>query len=163
MEWRTIPGISRYEASDQGEIRLAGAEKNRKLCVGSHGYWVVNLRDDAGLEKVRLVHRLIALTFHGQPPPGKDWVAHLDDDKLNPKALNLEWQTPKRNADDAVLRGLAPTGERHGNSKLTDRETVEIRQAVSGGELHRIVAARYGVARSIVTRIANGTNRRRVA
>lgn len=49
------------------------------------------------------------------------------------------------------------TGARKAAAKLTDDDVRAIRKAVAGGEARAVVAARYGVHRSRVTCIVNGT------
>lgn len=53
------------------------------------------------------VHRLVAMAFcENNNPEDKTTVDHIDGDKLNNDASNLEWVTPKENAQRAVKNGL---------------------------------------------------------
>lgn len=50
-------------------------------------------------------------------------------------------------------------GGRFAGGQLTDADTEDIRILALGGESHGRLARRYGVSRSLVTRIVNGTRR----
>lgn len=104
--WLPCTKNSAYEVSDLGRIRRKNAKKEclRTIVINS-GYEVVCL---AGASY--LVHRLVAEAFHGQCPPGYE-TDHIDGDKLNNRANNLEWVTRKEN----IARSKA-TG-RHGRPK----------------------------------------------
>ncbi|MFF6903484.1 HNH endonuclease [Streptomyces hydrogenans] len=76
----------------------------------------------------------------------------------NPPCVNpahLSVGTKADNSADMVSRDRHARGSRSGTSKLTDAEIVEIRQRAAGGELHRVLAANYGVSRSTITQIVN--------
>ena len=44
-----------------------------------------------------LFHRLVATAFLPKPKKGEKFVAHLNHDKLNNKAINLKWMTQSEN------------------------------------------------------------------
>ena len=71
-------------------------------CINSYKdpYKVVTLMDG----KNHFIHRLMAKTF--LPGPEKEHVNHIDGDKNNNSISNLEWATPKENAQHAVDTGL---------------------------------------------------------
>lgn len=54
-------------------------------------------------------------------------------------------------------RGNAPRGERHGAHKLTEAQAVEIKARRLAGEELLPLAKEFGVAKSVVCRIAKGT------
>lgn len=63
----------------------------------------------------------------------------------------------------ADLSQVEVIGSRNGHAKLTEADVREIRRRARDGELHRIIAADYGVSRSRITTIANGRDWRHVA
>lgn len=65
-------------------------------------------------------HRASWVLSHGEIPKGLS-VLHKCDRKPCVNPAHLELGTPKKNADDAVARGLAPVGERNGARSRRDR------------------------------------------
>ncbi|MBH9660986.1 HNH endonuclease [Burkholderia multivorans] len=66
-----------------------------------------------GKRKRVTVHSLVAKIYIGpKPGPGYE-VRHLDGNKLNPHFSNLEWGTPKQNAEDRERHGRTSRGEKH--------------------------------------------------
>lgn len=102
--WRPAKGLEGfYEVSDLGRLRRVAPGKNakvgsiRRLSVGSNGYAsaVVFLGDKA--PHTVYLHRLVALTFLGDPPPGKPQVNHKNGVKTDNRASNLEWVSQSEN------------------------------------------------------------------
>lgn len=71
-----------FKKTKQGAIPLA-KRKDR------HGYEYVEVSNNGGRAKV-FVHRLVALAFH-KNPDNLPQVNHIDGDKRNNHADNLEW------------------------------------------------------------------------
>lgn len=125
-EWRVIENFPRYRASQLGRIR---SENNRilKRSVGSTGYCVVGIRNANGQVKTMKVHRIIAMTFCSRPnDPEASTVNHIDGDKMNNRADNLEWLSSRDNFAHAVANRLHSHGESNGKSKLTVRSVANI-------------------------------------
>lgn len=94
MEWKTIAGYEGlYEVSDEGNIRRNG--KNLSLIDHGNGYLYVTLMKN-NKRKNCYVHRLVADAFV-KNPYNYPVVNHLDYDKKNNRADNLEWCTQKMN------------------------------------------------------------------
>lgn len=101
-EWKATE-VDGYEVSDLGRVRslerdgFAGFRRARiggrilKQWITKHGYAQVEL---AG--KTFAVHRLVAMAFHSSLE-GRDDVNHVDGDRANNVAMNLEWVTPSEN------------------------------------------------------------------
>lgn len=68
-------------------------------------YWTCTLKSKEGKYVKRSIHRLLLQTFVPNPE-GKAHVNHIDGDKSNNDLSNLEWATPKENAQHAIENGL---------------------------------------------------------
>ena len=72
------------------------------------------------------VHRLVAEKFIPNPEE-KEQVNHIDGNKLNNRASNLEWVTNTENRKHAVEHGLHMSGEDCPWAKLTKNDVLFIR------------------------------------
>ncbi|ETB71295.1 MULTISPECIES: HNH endonuclease signature motif containing protein [Bacillus] len=116
------------------------------------GYVKVTLYRD-GKAVGRRVHRLVALHFIPNPN-NLPQVNHIDGDKSNPSIDNLEWVTPKENAQHASKHGLLCVGESHPSSKITEQQARSILQEYqSGKSVSEIRKAHSYASKSIVEKI----------
>jgi hypothetical protein len=91
--WRPVHGYAGfYEVSNLGRIRSAATARVLSLDgTDKDGYPVVSL-NRFGVRKTHALHRLVALSFHGDKCNAlHNEVAHLDGDKTNPRSDNLKW------------------------------------------------------------------------
>jgi hypothetical protein len=116
VEWRSIPSLPGYEASDDGRIRsIMRKSRDRwgKPCWRpSHelhlfprrgGYLGGNVSIDG--KRINFdVHRLVAEAFYGPPPPGTQ-ARHLNGIGTDNRAANLCWGTSSENQLDVVRHG----------------------------------------------------------
>lgn len=105
--WKPIQGYEGfYDISNKGRVRsyLSGTPVILKGFKGKH-YLTVALRKGKSEIRTFNVHRLVAETFIPNPE-GKTQVNHIDGNKLNNSKDNLEWVTPKENAEHASKHGL---------------------------------------------------------
>jgi len=109
ISWAPIPGFEgTYEVSTQGHVRrtapVRGSKVGRVLRPQvKKGYPFVYLFLE-GRRYGRLVHRLVALAFLGDPGAGFE-VCHKDGDSMNPRLENLRWDTRSANVLDTVQHG----------------------------------------------------------
>ena len=110
-EWRDVVGYEGlYQVSDQGRVKSLertfidkiGREryvKERILKPGTDrgGYLRVGLCDGEK-RKTFKVHRLVCQAFH-ENPEGKPQVNHVNEDKADNRACNLEWATARENSN----------------------------------------------------------------
>lgn len=112
--WRQVPGYEGlYEVSSDGRVRSVehvtnGVRKpSKELAVKvykSHRYARVRLYKNMK-SRDWMVHRLVAMAFVPNPD-NKPQVNHIDGNKLNNKADNLEWCTQAENNRHAIDTGL---------------------------------------------------------
>lgn len=145
---RAIEGYPNYYVADTGIVfsSARGAPHQLKPYKTRSGYLRVQLYHD-GLRVRSFVHRIVAQTFIPNPD-NKPHVNHLNGDKTDNRAINLEWCTSSENMRHAITNGLRPEGSnrgiKHGNSKLKDSDVLEIR-LLKGRLPGRLVAKRYGI------------------
>lgn len=109
--WCPIAGAEDlYAISDEG--RVCNVKRWRMLQPSNTtGYFSVSLSLKGRLVCC-LVHRLVASHFIGECPSGRV-VNHINGHKFDNRASNLEYLTPKENAQHASRLGLLPTGDAH--------------------------------------------------
>lgn len=100
------------------------------------------------------VHRLVAQHFLPDWNPGLE-VNHIDGNRDNNRADNLEMCTHQRNMEHAIAGGLKRDyGEKSVNAKLTNGQAEEIRVRYSSGQASQnSLAKQYGVSRQTVSAI----------
>lgn len=135
--WKDIVGYEGiYQISNLGNVRSLNrvvirgkVKQKRKGKVLSNykigkGYYAVRL-----CKKMYPIHRLVALHFL-KNKDNKPCVNHIDGNKLNNSASNLEWCTLKENTEHAYKNNLMKPrlGETNGSSKLSEKEVKHIRK-----------------------------------
>ena len=99
-EWRDIPDCNGYRASSLGRIRsrlgrIVGSTRtdpNNKY----NRYVSVTVFIN-GERNVYGAHCLVALAFHGSPPPGKPYCDHMNGDTTDNRLCNLQWTSASGN------------------------------------------------------------------
>ena len=159
--WMPIPGYDGwYEVSNLGRIRSYHKfgwgrriyPEDIKLYTTKRGYVQVSLTKDK-VSRQRDVHRLVAAAFLPKAPAGMQ-IDHINGDKTDNRAINLEWVTPRENTMRSLALGLKPTGEKHGMSKLTNADVVEMRRLYKTGKYsHRKLGALFGISHATAGKI----------
>lgn len=112
--WRPAFGFEgHYSVSSEGRVRRDRAGKGARAgyvlkatIMKANGYMRVGLVV-AGRQVTRTIHSLVAEAFLGPYPAGEQWsVNHIDGNKLNNSASNLEYLTLAENAKHAHQIGL---------------------------------------------------------
>jgi hypothetical protein len=144
-EWKDINDFDGYEVSNFGNVR--GKDRLKK---GRHGLRLTNgqpmkqVSNKKGYPEVRfrkegthtkLVHRLVAKAFVSNHD-NKSQVNHIDGNKLNNRADNLEWVNNSENQLHAYKLGLQPSraGEKNNKAKITDKDVTLLKQLYNSGK-----------------------------
>lgn len=89
VKWLDVVGYEdRYEVSDRGNLRSKKTGRILAKSLMGDGYVKADLCRE-GERKQTSLHRIVAIAFHGLKD-GME-VNHIDGDKLNNSASNLEW------------------------------------------------------------------------
>lgn len=88
--WSPVPGYDGlYEIADNGAVRNSRTGRVLRPKIERNGYVRVHLSKD-GRSKSLLLHRIVATVFVPNPC-GFSTVNHIDENKANNAATNLEW------------------------------------------------------------------------
>lgn len=91
---------------------------------------VSNKRGHKGYRKNYRIHRLVAKCFI-ENPYNKPYVNHIDCNKHNNNATNLEWVTAKENTEHAYLNNLIKTRKPIKSTNIQDDSIVEVFESLS--------------------------------
>lgn len=117
---------------------------------------MVSLSRDCSV-KTGKVHRLVAEAFIGPPPTESATVNHIDFNKANNCAGNLEWSTYAQNLSHAVAGGRFEGAVRpRRGKKLNAAKARAIKDARAAGESCKSIAKRFAVAPQTILRVVNG-------
>lgn len=158
-EWRPVVGREgQYEVSNLGRVRSVprtevnarGAVRNYKGRIRAPNYdryGYAYLRDRIG---TLFFHTAVAAAFLG-PRPDFAAIRHLDGNRKNNRANNLAYGSKSDNCRDCYKYG-----GRHSGGKLYRDDILDIRAALTRGELQKDIAAKYGVSAHTVSNIKTG-------
>ena len=97
-----------YLVSNLGRIKGVKSQRIRRQILNPNGYLVVGVSfGSRDLQATIKVHRVVAETFIPKIC-GKEYVNHIDCNKENNHADNLEWCTASENTQHASDHGLMP-------------------------------------------------------
>jgi HNH endonuclease len=107
--------------------------------------------------RARKVHQVVCQAVHGDPPSADHVVAHSCGNGVQGCVAprHLRWATRADNEADKILHGKANRGSRHGMSKLTERDVIEIR-SMKNKAPQRELADQFGVRQPMISRIQSG-------
>lgn len=98
-KWRQFRDTN-YDISNLGRIRNRKTMKTKKTQLNPGGYWYVSIYHNGEGKSYRL-HRLVAEVWV-ENPHGYEYVNHIDEDRANPIASNLEWVTLSGNVQHSI-------------------------------------------------------------
>lgn len=100
---------SKYKITNDGRVYSEYLNDYLKTFFSKGGYVRVKLNYGDRSKKV-MVHRLVALAFVNNPDPEhKTQVDHINRNRADNRAENLQWVTAKENSQLAVERGSKDT------------------------------------------------------
>ena len=122
--WRDVKGYEGlYQVSSEGRVKSLkrkGRKKERilKHQIDRNGYLRLNLCA-GGKSRLFFVHRLVCQAFH-ENPDNNPCVNHIDENKTNNAASNLEWCTYEENNNYGTRneRASKPVGQYSLEGKL---------------------------------------------
>lgn len=151
-DWQPIEGWPHYEVSQSGEVRKITGEAVGQW-PNDQGYMMVRL---SAPRRLRRVHRLVAAAF--VPNPNElSTVNHINNDRADNRAGNLEWCTQAENIRHADSQGRMRrdywTGARSPNAALSDEQVRQIRSTyASGGPSLQSLADQFGISKRAIHR-----------
>lgn len=140
---KRIIGFENYILSRSGVVYRKG--KALKPDKNSVGYRRVSLSKDGKVTR-RFIHQLVA-EHYVDNPDNLPYVNHIDGDRENNFANNLEWVTPKQNVDDGWRRG------RRNPNRYSDTMELAVMALVDSGMQQKLIAEQFGIHRDTVRMI----------
>ncbi|MFD6509331.1 NUMOD4 motif-containing HNH endonuclease [Bacillus sp. NPDC060175] len=167
--WKDIQGFEgRYQVSNLGRVRsidridAVGRKKKGQVLKAYKDlkkYTRVYIYLNEGYGQKRPVHQMVARAFVPNPED-KPEINHIDGNKDNNMASNLEWCTSSENTIHAFKNGLATTvGEKHRATKITEEDALFIRNNYKPRDKEygaTALAGKFGLSRATVENIAKG-------
>lgn len=167
-QWRWItgqlvPGIQEgsYMISNYGRVYSAFSNRLLVLNEDSNGYYYIKVNLLNGKFKNLRVNILVAELFVYNPHPyAYDVVNHIDGNKHNNCAWNLEWCTVKQNNYHALKNGLVTAvGENSPRAKLTEEDVIKICGLINEGKYnYEEIGKMFNVTGATIGNIASGSN-----
>jgi hypothetical protein len=149
-KWKQVEDTN-YEISDLGRLRNKKSGYMMSLNNVKNGYIQAAMTID-GKVKREAIHRLVAKAFI-ENGDEKLTVNHIDGDKTNNKAANLEWMTQKENVNHAFKNNL--TKVKVCPIIQLDLDENEIRRFSSFKEIED----EFKYDRSLLIRVCKGRNK----
>ena len=161
--WRDIDGYEGlYQVSDQGRVKSLERtyidkigreryvkERILKPVLTHYGYLRIELCA-SGKRKMFSVHRLVCQAFHENPENKLD-VNHINENKTDNRACNLEWSTRKENCNHGTR-----------NVRMAKAQSKQVGQFTREGKLIKIwpslseVKRQLGFSQSHISEAARG-------
>jgi hypothetical protein len=156
-----------YEISNYGRIKSFQNTDEGVLIHGSliQGYQSLNVRFQ-NKSVNHYIHKLVAKHFCQQNSTKDTFVIHLDYNKLDNRADNLQWAdrskvTEHNKNNPSVINRLIPL--RTKNYKLTEGKVMLIKQMLRSDKSRlKMIAKQFGITHTQLNRIRSGENWKQV-
>lgn len=139
-QFKHYPDDPAYIIGDHGTVYSLYTEKKLNPLKDKDGYLMTNL---VGYHRRKIaLHRAMMQTFYPIPNEKEMQVNHKDGIKNNDVLSNLEWVTPKENAQHALTHGLRDNtiGEKHYYSIYKEDEIWKICELLNQGYTNKQIA-----------------------
>lgn len=173
VEFEGIKRDENYEISNYGRVRHFKSDvndwkilktSNQKKDGTGYVYFRFKSERESGKPMTKAIHRLVALTFCEKSSEKHEFVIHVDYNKSNNHAHNLQWVTREvlvehnRN-NPKVIAGHERTKGLIRRSKLTETEVIRLKKKLKRGKnkLYKI-AKEFGITHTQLNRIRSGEN-----
>jgi hypothetical protein len=162
-EWRDVKGYEgRYRVSSDGRVQSCSHKtqwqwRDLRTSVNEHGYHLVKLQKNRSVRNSS-VHRIVAKAFLGEPADGME-VDHINGDKNDNRASNLEWVSRKENVGRHWRKNPGRpefSCERHPMAKATPEMVAVAIALYVGGMRPNDASARVGMGKNWLCGILNG-------
>ena len=152
--WKTMKEHQDYEISNLGRVKNKKTGKIRKTTINNKGYEqiIVYINKKA---KTYYIHRLVANNFVNNPNNLKE-VNHINENKLDNRADNLEWCSGEYNLHfgtriQRILKTKEPTFKKikqkdlEGNTIKVWKNIIEIQKKTNFNKqsIHYCCSGRY--------------------
>jgi hypothetical protein len=175
--WKPILGVKSglydgyYEVSNLGRVKMLPRLLNHskgmrvskeKIVTGtnSHGYKVVSFKKD-GIKTMKFIHSLVAVAFVDNLNPEKFRIVnHLNSDRADNRAENLEWCDHSRNAKHAIEAGKVKIlqGSSRSSAILNEDKVLAIKLLYKTGKFsYWKLAEIFEIGKTTIQGIINGT------
>ena len=152
--WKKIQGFEGYySVSNKGHVINDRTGKTLNPTPNHEGYLYVVLCKN-NFKKHKSVHRLVAEAFVDNPL-SKPHVNHIDHNKENNTAENLEWVTPQENTNHEIRHnGYATRTSQLMSNKKYRKNKVQLTLLITKEENDKLleISKRTGVSRTRIIR-----------
>lgn len=150
--------LDKYSVSNTGLIKNDTTGRILQSRLDKKGYLRCSISINGKIQTV-YPHRLVGLLFVEGYDRGLT-VDHIDGNKTNNRASNLEWVTNNENTQRAIKNGLRNTnGEHNPNAKLTKNDVIWIREHYDRDDKNfntKAIAKKYKVGHTTIREIVSG-------
>lgn len=154
-KWKTIVGHTKYMVSSLGRVKRIKNGRIIKPWITRLGYYEARIFNDFGRRVFTGVHRFVCQGFLPPPKNGEKYVNHIDGDKSNNSAINLEWSSHLENIRHSWRIGLRENmvGEKSAVAVLNNEKVGTIRQMREQGLSYKKISKIIGAGKTTVAMV----------